>query len=289
MDRDLGWVVLKFGGTSVATAERWAIIAGRVERRLAEGRRPLVVCSALAGVSNRLEEMLALAVAGSHQEALAEIRERHLQLGEALGLPAGDVLRADLEELARLALGAALLGDAGAPLRPGHGLRRAASRRSSAQPSNASSIPPLGSTPHRAAGAQAAGPFHLLLPAASARRRQELRTPGSGAGHGRPAHLGHRAAAPARRCSSAAAVRHLGRRARSSAPTGARSDRRARAVPASPALIPGALLRWLDYDEAQGSPPPARRSSIHGRSRRCAGTASRCTSCAPTGPRLPAR
>src|ERR1700686_3420220 len=66
MDRDLGWVVLKFGGTSVATAERWAIIAGRVERRLAEGRRPLVVCSALAGVSNRLEEMLALAVAGRH-------------------------------------------------------------------------------------------------------------------------------------------------------------------------------------------------------------------------------
>src|SRR6202043_3605911 len=117
MDRDLGWVVLKFGGTSVATAERWATIAGRVERRLAEGRRPLVVCSALAGVSNRLEEMLALAVAGSHQEALAEIRERHLRLREALGLPAGDGLGADLEELARLALGAALLGDAGAPLK----------------------------------------------------------------------------------------------------------------------------------------------------------------------------
>jgi bifunctional diaminopimelate decarboxylase / aspartate kinase len=117
MDGNLGWVVLKFGGTSVATAERWAVIAAQVKGRLAEGWRPLVVCSALAGVSNRLEDMLGLAVAGRHQEALAEIRERHLQLGEALGLPAGDVLRADLEELSRLALGAALLGDAGAPLR----------------------------------------------------------------------------------------------------------------------------------------------------------------------------
>ena len=96
------WVVLKFGGTSVATAERWKIIAGRVERRLAEGRRPLVVCSALAGVSNRLEELLAQAVAGGgHEEALAEIRDRHLALAAALGLPAG-VLRLELEELSRL-------------------------------------------------------------------------------------------------------------------------------------------------------------------------------------------
>ena len=118
MTRDLpGWVVLKFGGTSVATAERWATIAGQVARRLAEGRRPLVVCSALAGVSNRLEAMLGLAVAGRHEAALAEIRERHLALGAALGLAAGDLLRAELEELARLALGAALLGDAGPPLK----------------------------------------------------------------------------------------------------------------------------------------------------------------------------
>jgi bifunctional diaminopimelate decarboxylase / aspartate kinase len=111
------WVVLKFGGTSVATAERWRTIAGLVERRIAEGLRPLVVCSALAGVSNRLESMLELAVAGGHEEALEEIRRRHLELGGELGLPAADLLAPELEELSRLALAAALLRDAGPPLK----------------------------------------------------------------------------------------------------------------------------------------------------------------------------
>ena len=117
MTRNFSWVVLKFGGTSVATVARWITIATRVERRLAEGRRPLVVCSALSGISNRLEEMLGLAVTGRHEATLAEIRERHLRLGDAMGLPAAEVLRTELEELSRLALGAALLGDAGVALK----------------------------------------------------------------------------------------------------------------------------------------------------------------------------
>jgi diaminopimelate decarboxylase/aspartate kinase len=115
MDRNLGWVVLKFGGTSVSTAERWATIAAQVARQIAAGRRPLVVCSALAGVSNQLEEMLGLAVAGRHEPALLAIEERHLALAAALRLDAAAVLGAELEELSRLALGAALLGRAGAP------------------------------------------------------------------------------------------------------------------------------------------------------------------------------
>ena len=88
MDRNLGWVVLKFGGTSVSTAERWVTIAAQVARQIATGRRPLVVCSALAGVSNQLEEMLGLAVAGRHEPALLAIQERHLALATALGLDA---------------------------------------------------------------------------------------------------------------------------------------------------------------------------------------------------------
>jgi diaminopimelate decarboxylase/aspartate kinase len=69
------WVVLKFGGTSVATAERWGTIAALAEARLAEGVRPLIVCSALSGVSNRLEELLRLAVEGRHE---AEIGRAHV-------------------------------------------------------------------------------------------------------------------------------------------------------------------------------------------------------------------
>jgi len=109
-------VVLKFGGTSVATAARWATIAELVERRLGEGLRPLVVCSALSGVSNLLAGMLAQAGDG-HEAVVAEIRRRHVELGAALGVDAEELLAAELDELSRLALGAALLGDAAAPVR----------------------------------------------------------------------------------------------------------------------------------------------------------------------------
>jgi diaminopimelate decarboxylase/aspartate kinase len=53
------WVVLKFGGTSVSGAERWRTIAALAEARLAEGLRPLIVCPAQSGVSDRLETKLA--------------------------------------------------------------------------------------------------------------------------------------------------------------------------------------------------------------------------------------
>jgi diaminopimelate decarboxylase/aspartate kinase len=110
------WVVLKFGGTSVSTPARWATIADLVRRRLDEGLRPLVVCSALSRVSNQLEALLAAAVAGRHEEPLAAIEARHLELGAGLGLAAAPLLRDDLEELSRLALAASLLREAGPAL-----------------------------------------------------------------------------------------------------------------------------------------------------------------------------
>jgi diaminopimelate decarboxylase/aspartate kinase len=111
------WVVLKFGGTSVSTPERWESIAARVAERLAAGLRPLVVCSAAAGISNLLAELLAQAVEGRHEPVLAAVRERHLALGAALGLDAAALLHGELEELSRLALGAALLHESGPALK----------------------------------------------------------------------------------------------------------------------------------------------------------------------------
>ena len=111
------WVVLKFGGTSVSTPERWRTIAGLVRERIAEGYRPLVVCSALSRISNQLEAMLGLAVAGQHEAALHALEARHLELGRELGLDPEPLLRGDLEELSRLALAAALLREAGPGLK----------------------------------------------------------------------------------------------------------------------------------------------------------------------------
>lgn len=111
------WVVLKFGGTSVATPERWRTIAELARRRLAEGLRPVIVCSAVAGVSNRLEELLRLAVDGAHEASLSAVKQRHLELASGLNVEAEALLSEDFAELSRLCLAASLLRESGPALK----------------------------------------------------------------------------------------------------------------------------------------------------------------------------
>ena len=103
------WVVLKFGGTSVATAASWAVIRDLVQARLDEGLRPVVVHSALGGVSSQLEQLLELAAEGSHEELHQQIVDQHLSLAADLELD-GPVLLADwLSELEQLVAGIRLV------------------------------------------------------------------------------------------------------------------------------------------------------------------------------------
>ena len=104
------FVVLKFGGTSVATAARWHTIAAEAQKRLDEGLRPVIVCSAMTRVSDTLEKLVHEAVGGRHEPLLAQLRARHAELAEALDLPIA-LLDEDFAELERLALGASLLRD----------------------------------------------------------------------------------------------------------------------------------------------------------------------------------
>ncbi|MBZ0234589.1 MAG: hypothetical protein K8M05_19815, partial [Deltaproteobacteria bacterium] len=70
---DPRWVVAKFGGSSVASASRWAAIAGIVEDHVAAGRRVLVVCSALASVTDRLIAVDEARAAGHPVAPLLEV------------------------------------------------------------------------------------------------------------------------------------------------------------------------------------------------------------------------
>ena len=106
----LSWVVLKFGGTSVSTRERWETIAAVLRERLDEGLRPLVVCSALSGISNALERLLADALDGDPAEAVAAIAARHRSMADSLGVPF-EPIESLLDEIGRLALGASLIGE----------------------------------------------------------------------------------------------------------------------------------------------------------------------------------
>ena len=103
------WVVLKFGGTSVATAANWAIIRDLVRERVAEGLRPLIVHSAVGGVSNQLVELLQDAAQGDHEALLQQIAERHHDLARGLGLDGEALLGEYLGELAQLVAGIRLV------------------------------------------------------------------------------------------------------------------------------------------------------------------------------------
>ncbi len=71
---------------------------------------PIVVASALAGVTNGLEEVIAAAAYGDATDAFRRIRERHVAFAAELAVDP-TVLGADLDELERLAVGASLVGE----------------------------------------------------------------------------------------------------------------------------------------------------------------------------------
>jgi diaminopimelate decarboxylase/aspartate kinase len=79
------WMVLKFGGTSVSGLPQWTAIADLMLQRLSAGYRVLLVCSAVAGVTNALS---ALAEEPGCEEKLAAILERHRRLAAELGVSA---------------------------------------------------------------------------------------------------------------------------------------------------------------------------------------------------------
>jgi diaminopimelate decarboxylase/aspartate kinase len=109
---DAPWIVMKFGGTSVATLPRWQNIRELVASRRAEGARVLVVVSALTGITDALKQLCAQGDQGKRNEAAQAITQRHYELLEHMQLALPDTLGVRLHDLAALAdEGAAALGE----------------------------------------------------------------------------------------------------------------------------------------------------------------------------------
>lgn len=85
------WVVLKFGGTSVSGRAQWQVIADLARNRSAGGRRVLLVCSAVAGVTDALS---ALADHPESEDKLAHLLDRHRHLAAELMVSGADSLAA---------------------------------------------------------------------------------------------------------------------------------------------------------------------------------------------------
>jgi diaminopimelate decarboxylase/aspartate kinase len=108
---------MKFGGTSVASSERWATIRDQCEAVMANGERPVVVCSAISGVSNAIEAILAGCEQGHPEAAITALKETHAGLAEALGVALEAEVGADLAALERLVHGASLIAEVSPRLR----------------------------------------------------------------------------------------------------------------------------------------------------------------------------
>jgi aspartate kinase len=105
-DREISMIVMKFGGTSVGDAERVRTVVRLVADRL--DRRPVVVVSALAGVTNLLLDLARRALKGP--APVADVRERHRAVLADLGLPE-DLLQEEIDDLRSLLKGITLVGE----------------------------------------------------------------------------------------------------------------------------------------------------------------------------------
>jgi len=102
------WVVLKYGGTSVAGRPQWEAIAVQLRSHLSQGHRVLLVCSAVTGITNALTD---LASDPGSAEKLTAVLARHRKLASDLDVPDTDWLEA--AELALHECVRALAADAG--------------------------------------------------------------------------------------------------------------------------------------------------------------------------------
>jgi diaminopimelate decarboxylase/aspartate kinase len=103
------WLVLKFGGTSVSTARNWQTIRDLIGERSEAGYRPVIVHSALAKVSNAIQDGLQRALEGQHQAQIEFIRKAHLDLARDLQVDGAAIVGAQLAELEQLFAGIQLI------------------------------------------------------------------------------------------------------------------------------------------------------------------------------------
>ena len=109
MSGDQTWIVIKLGGTSVSSRSNWDNVLAEVRQHLSTGKRVLLVQSALSGITDALEALLAARKPEALQTALDAIAARHQAFAAELGVD--PQLPLYIEKLQRLAAGAQLTGE----------------------------------------------------------------------------------------------------------------------------------------------------------------------------------
>ena len=101
-------IITKFGGTSVSSRETWNNILTITQQHIQSGVQPVIVCSALTQISNKLEKAIDAALLNQHLSIEKDIQESHLRLATSLEvLPS--LIENELHQLNQLLTGIALL------------------------------------------------------------------------------------------------------------------------------------------------------------------------------------
>ena len=107
------FIVLKFGGTSVSSEEKWATIDRIVASRTTPTTRPVIICSALSQVSNQLETIIAKAILSQHIPLVESLKAQHDALLDALNVSeATSEIENIFTDLLKLCHGISLIGSA---------------------------------------------------------------------------------------------------------------------------------------------------------------------------------
>lgn len=104
-------IVSKFGGTSVSSLKTWKNIVSITKAHIAKDKQPIIVCSALTQISNKLEKAIEAALSATQAPIEAEIIALHADLAQALGLSM-DLIQEELKQLNQWLTGIALLKEA---------------------------------------------------------------------------------------------------------------------------------------------------------------------------------
>ncbi|HAT9692626.1 TPA: bifunctional aspartate kinase/diaminopimelate decarboxylase [Legionella pneumophila subsp. pneumophila] len=104
-------VVIKFGGTSVSTRATWNNIAAITQKHMNTGVQPVIVCSALTQISNKLEKAIEAALLDEHHSLFNDIQSSHLNLAEQLEVN-HQLIANDLHQLQQWLTGISLLKQA---------------------------------------------------------------------------------------------------------------------------------------------------------------------------------
>ncbi len=83
---DAPWIVLKFGGSTVARGERWQTIADLAVARRRAGARVLIVVSALSGVTDGLKALVDADDASDRRAGAERLAQRHIEFAAELGV-----------------------------------------------------------------------------------------------------------------------------------------------------------------------------------------------------------